>query len=899
MDKESVLELLGDGGAELGALKNKANVLADFVTLIEAVDKAKAMDRRIQENGLSLYQAISKDREIQVLEGVLEKFFGKPVKPAGEPVPDALQRTHTYKHFKSIQESQSLFIRKIGNTELYGILLPWPNKENIITVHLGACNPQMPEHEYQKLVHLVNHRLMQKVSLQVESSLGGQLQGASLSTLLQMSEMEGTSAILHIKSADKAGTLYLENGQLVDAETQDLKHLEAALEIIGWDNPSIEIEKTTSPTERHIQVPLMQILIESMNQKDGRELPQGNSSGPVEQKRTAAPVKDEDDAGALAKKPFAGQTGMLGQGEIVPLEIQELQSESAGEAAEEGKKKDPAKEEHLVDLDLVDTGDEDKKRPGQKSRWEKPPSATLRPKRRKLKLLIAAVALVVAAGGAFFGYRLMTREPEPTAYEKVLAQLSQTTDWGKKEKLLIDFIERHEGGEDTAKAEVKLKEIWVEAEDAAYRKTIDQVFNLPMDASYEKNAFALYEKFLEKYPSTRYRSEIEKSKARIYELSDDFDFSQLRNIDSQKYIERLEACEGYLAKHPNGSHRKAATALIHETINDAYQSFAKDIKKCEMAEAWTDCIRLCDEYISKFQTYMVMEPIRRIKRNMEAQQDYNTLISTVADTDDKTAKKHYLAYLAQYPETEKKDEIRAAVAMIDQRAKDAAEWAAIRHKVQQSPLSVEAKIDALQTYILERPAEVYLQAARDLLHQLEDESRKINQERYRSTRKETTQYRAEEETREQQASRLQLKREKARIEKAKQRLIGLLRQGGRFVVAGNDVVTDQRTGLMWSLPDSYLEQKKCMDHRTALEYVKDLRYGGYSDWRLPTSGELAGIYKNSPFFPSGGADWYWSSDSFARGYHEEANIVTSKPETVYKTQSVNTRECGHVRAVRP
>jgi hypothetical protein len=127
----------------------------------------------------------------------------------------------------------------------------------------------------------------------------------------------------------------------------------------------------------------------------------------------------------------------------------------------------------------------------------------------------------------------------------------------------------------------------------------------------------------------------------------------------------------------------------------------------------------------------------------------------------------------------------------------------------------------------------------------------------------------------------------------------MLKKGGRFVVDQGEVATDQRTGLMWCLLDSHSERGQCLNYRSAVQYVKGLRHGGYSNWRLPTSGELAGIYKNSPFFPSSGAEWYWTSESFAKGYHEEANIVTSKQETTFKKQSVSTDDCGAVRAVRP
>jgi len=34
---------------------------------------------------------------------------------------------------------------------------------------------------------------------------------------------------------------------------------------------------------------------------------------------------------------------------------------------------------------------------------------------------------------------------------------------------------------------------------------------------------------------------------------------------------------------------------------------------------------------------------------------------------------------------------------------------------------------------------------------------------------------------------------------------------------------------------------------------------------LPTASELAGIYKSKPFFPTSGAEWYWTSDVYAKG----------------------------------
>lgn len=58
-----------------------------------------------------------------------------------------------------------------------------------------------------------------------------------------------------------------------------------------------------------------------------------------------------------------------------------------------------------------------------------------------------------------------------------------------------------------------------------------------------------------------------------------------------------------------------------------------------------------------------------------------------------------------------------------------------------------------------------------------------------------------------------------------------------FVDNGDDTVTDQATGLMWSSVGSL----EGMDWQSALEYAEGSEYAGYSDWRLPSAKELQSI----------------------------------------------------------
>jgi hypothetical protein len=57
--------------------------------------------------------------------------------------------------------------------------------------------------------------------------------------------------------------------------------------------------------------------------------------------------------------------------------------------------------------------------------------------------------------------------------------------------------------------------------------------------------------------------------------------------------------------------------------------------------------------------------------------------------------------------------------------------------------------------------------------------------------------------------------------------------------------TDPSTGLMWAGKDNGND----VNWHDAVKYCRDLRLGGYSDWRLPTLVELEGIYDRSTDAP--------------------------------------------------
>lgn len=86
---------------------------------------------------------------------------------------------------------------------------------------------------------------------------------------------------------------------------------------------------------------------------------------------------------------------------------------------------------------------------------------------------------------------------------------------------------------------------------------------------------------------------------------------------------------------------------------------------------------------------------------------------------------------------------------------------------------------------------------------------------------------------------------------------------GRFIALGNGTVMDKKPGLMWAARDNGED----IDWQGAKRYCENFRGGGYTDWRMPTTDELAGIYDEtsdkrykSPEFIELTAYYIWASE---------------------------------------
>lgn len=97
------------------------------------------------------------------------------------------------------------------------------------------------------------------------------IRGISPATFLQLLYMEKKSCSLKIKSPQQVGYLYLQSGNLIDAECGELKGEEAAYQIVCWDKTEIEMENFCQRQETIINGSLESILLNASQQKDEQQ----------------------------------------------------------------------------------------------------------------------------------------------------------------------------------------------------------------------------------------------------------------------------------------------------------------------------------------------------------------------------------------------------------------------------------------------------------------------------------------------------------------------------------------------------------------------------------------------------------------------------------------------------
>jgi hypothetical protein len=481
-------------------LQPHQDVLAKFIYLIEKIDGLPDMERRFHREGLSFYHAISKKRTISDLEEVLKVFFDEaPLSTAAAPEEPASQGMSA-ERLGGVQNEQILFVKKLGKAEFYGALWPWKDKKDVVTVHLGVCSPDLTEDNHEFMYSAMKGHLTETTSEKVDASVRGRIQGISLSSFLQMSEMEGSTCTLKVQAGNRIGSLHLLNGNLIDAETGSLKHQDAAYAILSWENAEIDIQKPSGRKKNEINLPLMHILMEALKKKDEFEFEVGSSEAEADVPGDQGDVQSipEPDAGQAADGPPAPEAGddpdVVHQADDEAEETEPApQLEPAPSDVSEEKKKEEA---------LAGEAVPDRKADVKKKKTGKPQPLGPVGNKKRIPLIAAAVVVVLLAGGvAFWALKGGTGESAAEDYAVLMEKLERLTDGAKKEKLLNEFIDSHtDDPEYTDKAMQALFDVMSQMEASDYEKAVAAVFDLPLDSQYHQKAEEIFNGFLAKAP---------------------------------------------------------------------------------------------------------------------------------------------------------------------------------------------------------------------------------------------------------------------------------------------------------------------------------------------------------------------------------------------------------------
>jgi CheY-like chemotaxis protein/Tfp pilus assembly protein PilZ len=105
--------------------------------------------------------------------------------------------------------------------------------------------------------------LVRRIFTELQIDYGGQVQGLTLSSLLQVLESESRSCTLLIAAKSKLGTIHLVGGKPVAAKAGDLTGKAAVLKILNWQNVLIDIDYKPREIPVEIDTSLMRLLLES------------------------------------------------------------------------------------------------------------------------------------------------------------------------------------------------------------------------------------------------------------------------------------------------------------------------------------------------------------------------------------------------------------------------------------------------------------------------------------------------------------------------------------------------------------------------------------------------------------------------------------------------------------
>ena len=486
--------------------------------------------------------------------------------------------------------------------------------------------------------------------------VGGQVQGISLDSFLQMVQMEKTTCTLKVLDNENVGFLYVVSGDLVAAEVGALSGIDAAHEIISWDNSVIEIENSCDKETNEINQPLMNILMEGLRLRDEKR-----ESGQL------APAAPEPPPEAPAAPPIPGIPSVDESG--TPIADRPAAQPAAPLQQETPEAHRPAE---------VAAAPVAKKRAGKKG-----PS----------KLILLVLLLIVAGGaGAYF---FLSGSSFERQYEILQEQLTQTTSEDDKINLIEKFLDTEPTGDVAEEAAIQLEALKSRRDTKIYAAVSGKASRLAESGHFDAAVQAL-EEFLEGYPESVKAPAAQSQLKRLRIRMADAEFAILKQLQKSGKPENIEEFDTFLTKYPKSTHAATVREWI-DGLSDAYYGYMDtQMAEATKEEDWQRCIDLTSRFIRLYPEHQKTSVVQKLqpvlKRRMQEKADYDRIMKAAAakGTDYQAASEVLRSYLNAYPDTYKRKLIEDQAKRY-RRLSDSSRISALREKMAVSLSSASSR----------------------------------------------------------------------------------------------------------------------------------------------------------------------------------------------------------------
>lgn len=147
-----------------------------------------------------------------------------------------------------------------------------PSIKIIILTRGTSLRTQASIKRFPSAIHLDQsfdlNLLPQRVFTELGIDYGGRIRGITITSFLQMMELESCTCNLKVSSKNMSGLLWLKNGKLIAARSQSREGKEAALDIIARKSVSIDINYASHDVGEQFSIPLMNLILEGGQRHD-------------------------------------------------------------------------------------------------------------------------------------------------------------------------------------------------------------------------------------------------------------------------------------------------------------------------------------------------------------------------------------------------------------------------------------------------------------------------------------------------------------------------------------------------------------------------------------------------------------------------------------------------------